>query len=243
LAIRGKIVFDIKFDPKWRDKLGKIENGLQTAMVMTINDTAHIAAHSQRIQLGKSFTLRTKWTEGSIYPKRGKRLGLIPPHKKNLNSVYARTGSIQEYLADQQTGWRVRDAKVPTDSARIKQQRRRRLSKKGKLKTLRNEKTYRPSRFRKIKKNKRVGVMIEMLKKEKFKGVIKVEKRGYTLPRGFYRLKKKTLVMIRFLQKGSRKRKAERWHTEAMEKPAIYGKVQHRFNKNARYVLGKYGAK
>jgi hypothetical protein len=237
------MMFDFKFDPRWREKLGKIEHGLERATIMTVNDTALIASAAQRIQLGKSFTLRTKWTEGSIFPKRGKRLGLIPPHKTNLNSVYARTGSIQEYLADQQTGWRVRDAQVPTDSARIKQQRRRRLSKKGKLKTLRSEKTYRPSRFKKIKKNKRVGVMIEMLKKDKFKGVIKVEKRGYTLPRGFYRIKKKTLVMIRFLQKGSRKRKAERWHTDAMAKPAIFGKVQHRFNKNARFVLGKYGAK
>jgi hypothetical protein len=237
-------MLDVKVDPKVQKKLNKLGKSLGRAMVMTLNDTALIAAKVQRNDLKKRFILRTKWTAGSIFPKEGRRLGLIPERKFNVNKVFARTGSIQEYLARQEEGFAATDPQVPSNKARIGRSRRRRLSKRGKLRTIKSSSLFKPSALRKLEKKDRVPVMIQILRKSKFKGYIHIDKKGHALPPGFYKMRnRRTLDLLRLSQKGRRRRRATRWHSLAMRKKVIFTRQQLHFNKNSAYLMKRYGIK
>lgn len=235
---------DIKFDPKVHKKLMKLKDGIARATIAGLNETALVANLAQKKQIRKTFTLRTKWTEGSIFPKHGSRAGFIPEYKTDLSKVWIRTGSVQEYMERQQEGWTAHEPQVPTLKARVGRNYNRKIAKKARLKTLKTQPKWSPSHFTSVKKEDQVKQMIAVVRKSKYKGIIHVKKDGYSLPPGFYKMRnRRTLDLLRYWQKGSHKRKATHWHTKAMQNPMIFARQQERFNRKARIMLHRLGIK
>lgn len=236
-----------RLDPKLEKKLRKLERGLERAMIQTMNQTGLLAGLAQKKQLRRDFTLRTKFTEGSIRPAKraGKNsLGLIPEHKKNLRSAYIRTGTVQDYLRKQEEGWTARDPYVPTNKARVGRSFKRKIKKKASMLYLKSRGAITPGRLKGVSEQNQVKAFIAILRKTRFKGLIRIEKKNHVLPQGYYKMRnRKTLDLLRYHQEGSRRRKQENWHQKAMRDPMIFRDQQKWFNRKARVILTKAGIK
>lgn len=200
-----------------------MEDDLGRRRIRSLNHTALTGAVYQKRALRKKFTLRTKFTAGSIFPKHGRKIGLVPPWKKWNPRIYSRTGTISPYLPDQEKGFRRRENITPTNQARIGKSFNRPIRKGGKLPILRKSRpVISPSRMRKGSargktKRTKLAMMLNMLRREKFKGTIHVKRKNYGLPRGWYKLKgKKGLDMIRSTNRGKRVKTS--WHREPLRR-------------------------
>lgn len=234
-------------------KLKHVDRLTREAMIMTLNDTAMSAAVLQRLQLAKDFTLRNRWAKGSIYPKMGMRKGLALTTKKTLDGVYARTGSVQWFLSEQQMGFRRNNAEVPTKSARIGKNEKRRISKQNSLPVLRKMATATKKSFKKMRgKNYKGDQFLAWVndRKKKFEGVIRVGGRGdgknflgVDMAPGYYKMVgrrgNRMLVMVRNLRQGNKKRYPKKWHTDALSNKIIEMRHQKHYVKNMNMMLRK----
>lgn len=222
-------------------------------MIMTLNDTAMSAAVLQRLQLAKDFTLRNKWAKGSIYPKMGMRKGLALTTKKTLDGVYARTGSVQWFLSEQQMGFRRNNAEVPTPSARIGKNEKRRISKQNSLPVLRKMATATKKSFKKMKGKGQKGRQFLAWtneRRKRFDGVIRVKGKsegnnffGWDMAPGYYKMVGRrgfrSLVLVRNLRQGNKKRSPKKWHTDALSDKIIEIRHQKHYIKNMNMMLRK----
>lgn len=80
----------------------------------SLNGMAKGASTYARVKtLKKQFHLRNKWTKGSIIPKPGKNIGLIPAGKTNINAMFSVFGSMQPYLLSQEDSFRKKNPSIP----------------------------------------------------------------------------------------------------------------------------------
>lgn len=231
----------------WDDSLKRLDAGIDAAEIATINDTSVFAADLDRAQVRKIMTLRTRWTEGSIYPKHNSRAGLIPSTKKSSMGAYVRVGSLQQYMADQDAGWIQRDPYVPTDEARVGKNKKRKIRRPDHLRNIEKKgmmtaKNFRQPRTRKAK----INAMIGMVRNSKnvggkgyYKGVIRVMPGDpTTLPPGYYRVnRRKSLKLVRLAQQGPKRRAGTHWHTKTMKNPAIPRREQMFFTRHAARMM------
>jgi hypothetical protein len=96
-------------------KLRKLEkSAFPGAARNSLNNMAKGASRYARIKtLKKQFHLRNKWTTGSIIPKPGKNIGLIPDGKTNINAMFSVFGSLQPYLLQQEDSFRKKSPSIP----------------------------------------------------------------------------------------------------------------------------------
>jgi hypothetical protein len=214
----------------------KISAQFEHTVRSSLNDFALLGSRLQQKHLRRTFTLRNRWTEGSIFPKPGKNFGTVKV-SAGIPFMVSKTGTVQEYLEDQEKGFSVRNPETPTNKARVAGSAKKVITKKGKLKTLRAEKRLKASSFKRPRtREDKIKAMIAVAKKEKFKGVIRIEKDDF-LPAGWYRIvnRRKSLIMIRRAQKGVKFRKAERWHAEALDKITVQDQLNI-FVRNAKQI-------
>lgn len=85
----------------------------------TINELATSSAdYARDTELPKDFVIRNKWTQGSISPRKGSKIGLIPASQININKMFAEMGSRSSYMAKQESGFSMKDPSVPLSNAR-----------------------------------------------------------------------------------------------------------------------------
>ena len=230
----------IKVDKSWKKNMKILNVGLIEAARLTLNAQALEASKQQKIQLNKMFELRNKFSEGSIFPKLGNRYGLIPPNRKNINSMYARSGTIQDYLAEQNEGFDRSDPQVPTDSARIGKKFKRVIGRKSKLRNLKREPTLRAKSFKRQKTiRSKTRAMIAMAKRVNWKGLIHIRNQEAGIVNGYFRMSKGKLMLIRYSQSGLKRRKAHHWHEKALKSSPTTGFSQAQYNKAANLKLSK----
>lgn len=214
-------------------KVNKTMKVFDDAVRYILNEMAIASAEYQRHRINDGrFTIRNKYTERSIYPKAktgmsnfsgGSGLGLISPGRTNWRTMYSEAGTIQPYMAEQETGYNRMDPMVPTPMARIGRNSRKRIQKKGKLKALRASKQLRANDFTKqTTREGKITAMIETAKQnrrngDKSAGLFFVGKNNI-LPPGYWRAKKVgkrkkggTLELIRYWQPGTHRRKGRKW--------------------------------
>lgn len=85
------MMVDAKDISRLANRLKKVQ--VKYAVLNTLNDIAALADKAQREQLGKEFVLRNKYTLGSLRTS-----------KARLSKLQSEAGSIQGYLAKQETG-------------------------------------------------------------------------------------------------------------------------------------------
>jgi len=101
----------LKIEAKSFKKLQKTLNqinrqGVQFAEVFTLNDLAFSARKEGGEEIGRQFTIRNKFTRGSLGVKRA-----------NTSNMVSEMGTRQEYLAEQQEGFTRTDVSIPTTFA------------------------------------------------------------------------------------------------------------------------------
>jgi len=95
----------------------KLQRDLQTmrrralphAMRNALNDEAFAARKVWQSDMGKAFTLRNRWTAGSVRVEKARGI--------NIGSMQAVTGSLAPYVAEQEFGATVQKEAIPTGAA------------------------------------------------------------------------------------------------------------------------------
>lgn len=230
----------------WEKKLRKVKRGLVLAEVRTLNDLGLLAADLDRETVKKEFILRTGWTLGSIWPKRGTKRGLIPESVRTTTGIYIRVGSVQGYMHDQEHGWTARNPYVPTKAARVGRNVRKKIKKAANLKHIESKGVMTASDFKNARtRKKKIRAMIGQAnsRKNKFRGVYKVQASDpTTLPPGYYKVeRRRSLKLWRLLQPGSHKRRATRWHTRTMRDPLLEKMSDRYYDINATRIMRAAG--
>lgn len=235
-------------------QINRAQNIFSDTIKYILNSMAIAAADLKRERIPNIFTLRSEYTQGSIFPKQKMQsfgsaflggqptgLGLIPPGKNDWRTMYSQAGTIQPYMLEQEEGYSRNDPMPPTKAARVGRSYTKKIAKKGKLKTLRAQKTLRAKDFDKQDNAKaRITAMIETAKAAKEKGSGKglffVGKNQY-LPSGYWRVKKAgkrkgsgTIELVRLWQSGRRRRKGRKWFSSGRV-TFSEASAQSRFNK------------
>lgn len=248
----------LELRPEYKQKFERLKGGIVMAEVMALNAEAQAAGLIARkiVRNGRfpmlrhgRFVLRGKWVINSIFPREGKKIGLIPLYKKDLKTAVARSGSFNPHLRDHNEGLNVRNPQVPTAYARTSGDYRRKIGKHATLPILRKKTKQIPKRMRgpgkrRYSKRDKMKHFLAMLKNERYKGIIRVEKKGQALPPGWYRAipgrakkPKMTLRMVRFSQQGTKKRPATKWYFRAATSRLFVTIAQRKFNSAAETIL------
>jgi hypothetical protein len=226
--------------------LAKVDRGITEAELTTLNDTGLYAADLDRATIVKTFTNRNKWTENSVFPRKGRKLGFVPVKKKTSKNAYVRVGSIQPYMRDQEMGWTANNPQVPTNQARVGGNYRKRIKKAASLPHLRAKGAVTAKNFRQPRtRKKKIDAMIGMVNAGKFQGVIQIRPQDpTTLPPGYYKvMRRKTLTLWRLSQWGARRRKATKWHSKTMRNPRIKVMNDLYYKRNAARILRRSGVR
>lgn len=206
----------------------------------TLNKLAMDGADEDRRELERVFVLRNKWIYNSIWPKHGKRFGLIPPYKKDINRMYTTAGTVNRDLEKQEGGFTKRDPSIPTRYARVAGSNKRVISKKYRLKNIGNQPTIKAKNFGENIPNHRdrISSLLAFVNEINWKGLIYID-RDSVLPEGYYQFKGRSLRLIRRNQRGTKHRRAFRWHREAMRRYEHVANAQLLFNANMFQSISK----
>lgn len=232
---------NIKYDDgKVMTNFVRMAGGVTDAVRDTLNEMAMIAAHSQRAYLPRVFTLRNKWVSGSIWPKLGKRKGLVPHRASNINRMYSTSGTVSPYLERQEGGWAKKDPSVPSDEVRIGRNHRRIIRKQYRKKQIDKQPTLTPDKTmaRIPDRKERVSAMLAMANQINWKGLIEIEN-DRVMPAGYYQIRGGSLRLLRRNQTGYRFRRAIEWHEKSIALSGLSRNAQRVYDRNIRVQLSK----
>lgn len=218
----------------------RMAGGITDAVRDTLNDMAMIAANQQRMYLPRVFTLRNKWISGSIWPKLGKRKGLVPRRASNINRMYSTSGTISPYLKRQEEGWAKKDPSVPSDDARVARSHRRIIRKQYRKRQIDNQPTLTPDKTMGHIADPQalVSALLAMANQINWKGLIEIEN-DQVMPAGYYQIKGGSLRLLRRNQKGYRARRAIGWHRKSIALSGLNRNAQRIYDRHIRVQLAK----
>jgi len=209
----------IKISKNWKTAFKIITRGVTVATRDALNAQALASSKAQIKRLESEFILRNGWTAGSIFPKMGSKFGLVSDYQNTPRFMFSRSGTVADYLQDQESGFTVSDPYAPLNSARIGKSKKRVIQRRSHLKNLKKEKTITPSGFKNVQgTGNKIRALVGMARAVKWKGVIRIKREGMGLPAGFYRLKKNNLVLLRVKKTGTHRRPAIHWHQKSSSK-------------------------
>jgi hypothetical protein len=229
--------FDIHIDmPGALRRWDGTQEGIADAVRDTLNATAMAGGDEDRDELQRVFTLRNKWVYNSIWPKHGKRFGLIPPYKRDIMRMFTTAGTVNRDLEKQEDGWTKRDPDIPTKEARVARNPKRIVAKRFRVKSLKPSLALQPEKFMKNKiadRTDRVDAFLAFMNAVNWKGLMYLE-HDDVLPAGYYNRKGGSLRLVRRHQKGVKHRKAYRWHATAMARLTTTFNSQRTYNISAQ---------
>jgi len=221
--------------------LGHMSRGITDSVRDTLNEMAHIAAMEQRKHLHQVFTIRNKWIVGSIWPKLGKRKGLVPSTARDISRMYSRSGSTSKSLENQEEGFIKNDPSIPANEARVGRSNKKVVRKQRRLKNIDNEKimSSKKTMLNISDPRERVSVILAVAAAINWKGLILIENDN-VLPAGYYSRRGAGLHLVRRNQKGPRMRPPETWHEDAIRNSRLNRNAQRIYDLNAARNLGGF---
>lgn len=232
----------MRYDGKALSKFGMVRSNVVDGVRDTLNDMAFIAARAQVSHLDRVFTLRNKWIVNSIWPKLGKRTGLVPAGATNIKRMYSTSGTVSPYLEKQERGWTKKDPMVPTREARVARSHKRIIRKKFRKRQIDHNKMLRYSdQMQNVQdKDTRIRMLLAVANAINWKGQIHIENDS-VLPEGYYYRRGRSLKLVRRVQHGRRTRRRIEWHEAALAASPLHGSAaQTIYNRNMRAQLSRF---
>lgn len=234
--------FEVKFDGESaRRRMRLLEKGLVDSVRGTLNVKAMSAGNMQRKVVPGVFTVRNKWVTNSLWPKMGKRKGLVPQRMRSISRMYSTAGSISPLLEKQEKGFSKNDPSIPTDKARVGQSHKRIVRKKLRVDNISATPTLIPDKSMKRVKDsrERASALIAMAQELNWKGLLLIEN-DEVLPAGYWSLRGTKLNLLRRNQEGRKRRQPITWHEDSIRLSQLSTNDQAIFNKEAGRNISRF---